>query len=187
MPVGKRSPGRLDHLERAGDAGAVAGLQARGGFRIAPRKLRVQRLDAIALQPRPYHIADLVRDRRHRRQASRERLEIESGAADEDRQPPFTAHLRKHGRRVSDVTARRVVHGRIDMAIKPVRQPRLFRQCRPRGDDAQVAIDLHGIGIDDGAAGLFRQPQREGRLAAGGRPCDKHRLVVRQRNHPRKP
>ena len=63
------------------------------------------------------------------------------------------------------------------MAVEPVRHPRLLCRRRPRRDDAQVAIDLHGIGIDDDAAGFLRQRQRQRRLAAGGRPCDKHRLV----------
>ena len=49
-------------------------------------KLGMQRLDAVALQPRAHALADLGRDRRHRRQPARQRLEIEAGAADEDRQ-----------------------------------------------------------------------------------------------------
>ena len=61
------------------------------------------------------------------------------------------------------------------MAVEPMRHARLLRRRRPRGDDAQIAIDLHGIGIDDDAAELLRQRERQRRLAAGGRPCDKHR------------
>ena len=70
------------------------------------------------------------------------------------------------------------IHRGVDMAIEPVRNPRLLFQRRPRGEHAQVAIDLHGIGIDDDAAGFLRKFKRQRRLAAGGRPCDKHRLVV---------
>ena len=53
MPVGQRAPGRLQHLERARDAGAVARLQ-RSADRIAPRQFGMQRLDALALQPRAH-------------------------------------------------------------------------------------------------------------------------------------
>jgi hypothetical protein len=61
------------------------------------------------------------------------------------------------------------------MAVEQVRDlPFLLRRWA-RGDDAQIAIDLHGIGIDDGAVELFRQRQGQRRLAAGGRSCDKHR------------
>jgi len=42
----------------------------------------------------------------------------------------------------------------------------------PRGNDSQVAIDLHGIGIDDAAAKRFGEPERQRRLAAGSRPGD---------------
>ena len=63
------------------------------------------------------------------------------------------------------------------MAIEPVRRAGLLLHRRPRRDDAEIAIDLHGIGVDDDAAGLLRQFERQGRLAAGGRPCDKHGLA----------
>jgi phosphoserine phosphatase len=60
------------------------------------------------------------------------------------------------------------------MAIETMgNHPFLFRR-RPRRDDAQVAIYLHGIGIDDDTFGFLRQRERKRRLAAGGRPCDKH-------------
>ena len=57
MPVGQRTAGRLDHFQRAGDAGAVARFQAFGAGGIAPRQFRMQRLDAVALQPRAHAFA----------------------------------------------------------------------------------------------------------------------------------
>ena len=74
----------------------------------------------------------------------------------------------------------RIVLRRVHMAVEPVRHARLLLRRRPRRDDAQVAIDLHRIRIDDRAADLARQRQRQRRLAARGRPCDKHRLLVRR-------
>ena len=51
-----------------------------------------------------------------------------------------------------------------------MRHTRFFRRRRPRGDDTQIAVHLHGIGIDDRAAELFGKLERQRRLAAGGRP-----------------
>ena len=178
MPVGQRTRGRLDHLERAGDAAAIARLQAFGGCRIAPRQFGMQRLDAVALQPRADAVADLGGNRRHRRQPARQRLEIQAGAAGENRQAILRADFRQHPGGIGHPAAGGEIHRGVDMAIKPVRNPRLLFQRRPRREHAQVAIHLHGIGIDDDAAGFLRKLERQRRLAAGGRPCDKHRLVV---------
>src|SRR5476649_577486 len=63
------------------------------------------------------------------------------------------------------------------MAIERMRHARFVRRLWPRGDDAQMRINLHGIGIDDGATEFLGQRQSQRRLAAGGRPCNKHRLI----------
>ena len=82
--------------------------------------------------------------------------------------------LRRRERRggVGAPAADRIVLRRIDMAVEPVRRAALFVRRRPRGDDAQIAIDLHGIGIDDHAAELFGERQRQRRLAARRRACN---------------
>ncbi len=178
MPVGERAPGRLNNFQRAGDARAVARLQTFGGRRIAPRQLRMQGLDAVALQRCTHALADLGRDRRHRRQAARQRLEVKTGAANKDRQAVLRPRLGQHPPRVRHPRARGIVHGCVDMAVEPVRHERLLLRRRPCGDDAEIAIDLHGIGVDHDAAGFLGKLERERRLAAGGRPCDKHGLKV---------
>jgi hypothetical protein len=53
MPVGERTAGRQDHLERAGDAGAIARPEALRGRRITVAELGVERRDAFALEPAP--------------------------------------------------------------------------------------------------------------------------------------
>ena len=58
MPVGQRTPGGLDHFERAGDAGAIARLQAFRAGRIAPRQFGMQRLDAILFEPGAHAVAN---------------------------------------------------------------------------------------------------------------------------------
>src|SRR3984893_18264464 len=134
----------------------------------------MQRLDAVALQPRAHGFAHLRRNRRHRRQPPRQRLEIQAGAADENRQAVLPARFRQHLCRIGHPVTRGKIHPGIDVAIEPVRNLGLLIGRRPRRDDAQIAIHLHGIGVDDDAAGFLRKRKRQRRLAAGGRPCDKH-------------
>src|SRR5215472_99526 len=69
------------------------------------------------------------------------------------------------------------------MPVQPVRHERLFLRRRPRRQHAEIAVDLHGIGVDHYAAICFREHERERRLAAGGRPCDKHSVAGPFRSH----
>src|SRR6267154_112436 len=82
------------------------------------------------------------------------------------------AGFREHHSGIGHPATRREIHGGIDVAIEPVRHDSLLFRRRPRGDDAQIAIHLHGIGVDDDAAGCLCELKRQRRLAAGGRPCD---------------
>ena len=131
--------------------------------------------------------------RRHRARAARARFRGSpagiGGTADSPRvsalkyrpEPPMKIGSRFCARSFGQ-DRRRIGHPRaggeidrgIDMAIEPMRNARLLGGRRPRRDDPEVAIDLHGIGIDDDAAGRRRELKRQRRLAAGGRPCDKH-------------
>ena len=89
------------------------------------------------------------------------------------------ANFREHRRGIVDPMTGGTIDRGIDMTIEPMRHARFLLRRRPRGDDAQIAVDLHGIGIDDDAAGSFSKRQRQRRLAAGGRPCDKQGLACR--------
>src|SRR5262245_40230708 len=77
MPVAERAPGRQRDLERAGDARAIGRHQPLGARRIAPSKLVIERRDALLLEPRTDPRTHLARNRRHRREPPRQRLEIE--------------------------------------------------------------------------------------------------------------
>ena len=116
----------------------------------------MQRRDAFARKPRAYLGADLRRDRRHGGEPARQRIEVEAGAADDDGGSP-ASRVGERRRGFPAPAPDRIVLRRIDMAVEPVRRARFLVRRRPRGDDAQVAIDLHGIGIDDGAAVAFRE------------------------------
>src|SRR5689334_16369289 len=66
------------------------------------------------------------------------------------------------------------------MAIEPVRHLGFVLFAGPSGQDSQLAINLHGIGIDDDPTPLMRQRYGQRRLAAGSRSCDKHRSLLQR-------
>ena len=115
-------------------------------------------------------LADFAGNRRHGGKPSGQRIEIEPGAADHDRRPRRAPRLGQHRGGLLAPAADRKVLRRVDMAVEPVRHALFLGRARPRRDNAQVAIDLHRIGVDDHAAELFGKPERQRRFAARRRP-----------------
>ncbi len=175
LEEGEALPRRRVDLQRAQDTLRVARLEPRGHHRIARRKLSMERGDrhhfGAGAPFRPYRF----RHARHVGNSLCERLEIKPRAADEDRQASFRAHLRQGRRRFLDIAPDGIIDCAIDMTEQKMRCARLFRRARPRGEDAQIAIDLHRIGIDQRAAETLGQAEREMRLAACRRACDEKR------------
>ena len=64
--------------------------------------------------------------------------------------------------------------GRRDQAVKTVGRAAEIRSRRPRRHDAKLTIDLHGIGIDDGAPQALGKLERRSRLTARCRPGDEN-------------
>src|SRR5579883_78253 len=60
----------------------------------------------------------------------------------------------------------------VDRSEQRVRRNRLVRLARSGREHAQIAIDLHRIGVDDRRVEAPRQHQRCGRLAARRRACN---------------
>ena len=158
----ERLPGRLHHLERALDAQAVARPEAQRRRRIAPRELGVERRAVAALGRGADALAHRLGHGRDVGEALDESLEIKARAADEDRQAARGARLRQHGCGIAKIVSDREVHRAVDMAVEPVRRLRLLLRRRSRGEDAQVAVDLHRIRVDDQAA----EPRARGRARA---------------------
>ena len=50
-------------------------------------------------------------------------------------------------------------------AVEAVRNPRLVRRARPRGQKRQLTIDLHAVGVDDRPAEFLRDVERERRFS----------------------
>jgi len=51
-------------------------------------------------------------------------------------------------------------------------RPHLFGRAGSRTEDTQISIDLQAVGINDSAAVMLGQRQRQRRFSAGGRPGD---------------
>ena len=168
----ERLPGRLDHLQRAQDAQAVARPEAQRRRRIAPRELGVERLAVAALGRGTDALAHRLGHGRDVGEALDEGLEVKARAADQDRQAARGARLRQHRCGVAQIVSDGEVHRAVDMAVEPVRRLRLLLWGRSRGEDAQVAVDLHRIRVDDQAAEPRREVEGERRLARGGRACN---------------
>ena len=65
---------------------------------------------------------------------------------------PRRARLGDGARRVDGIAAGRIGLRAADEAVERMRRPRFLLGRRPRGQDAQLAIDLHAVGVDDDAA-----------------------------------
>jgi hypothetical protein len=105
-------------------------------------------------------------------QAFTQRAQIKPGAADQDRQAARRQRCRDLGKRQFAPRGRRSPLGSIEKTVEAMRRPRLLGWARSRGENAQVAIRLQRVGVDDRAAVVFGQRQREGRFPARGRPGD---------------
>ncbi len=175
VPVRDRAAGRVEHFERAGDAGAVGGVQPCGSSGIAVRKLGMKGGSAGGFEPAADRRANLRGDRWDCRQPAGQGLEIQPAAAGEYRHLPLCMHLRQCRTGVRDETPDRIVLRGVHMAVKQMGGTCRLGCAGTRGDDREIAIDLHGIGVDDDAAETFGDGERQRRLAARGRSCDKHR------------
>jgi hypothetical protein len=64
-----------------------------------------------------------------------------------------------------------------------VRRAGLLLDGRPGRENAQLAVDLHAVGIDDDATQPFGEPQRKARLAAGRGPGDQDGAPLQRQCH----
>src|SRR5690606_19164617 len=161
-----------DDFEGADDAGRVVRFEARGGLRIEGCEFGVERGRTFAGGALRERGAEVWIDAWHFGQALRQRFEVEAGAADEDRCLVSCANVSDRGERVGEPTAGGVALGGVDAAIEVMRRLGLLFYRRARGENAEIAIDLHAIGVDDFAADTLSQRQRQRGLAAGGRAHD---------------
>src|SRR5581483_10954595 len=184
VPFAERAAGRAEDLHRPDNAGTVG--RADGGCvsRSDRRERGVERRSVACPRPDPDALAYVGRDRRDGGETFGQRLEVEPGSADEDRGPASPPGLVERSAGLGEPCAGRVARCRGYVPVEPVRNPRLVFEGRPRGQHAQLAVDLHRIGVDDDAAALCREFQRQPRLAAGSRPGYQHHRRFRLSHRP---
>ena len=174
MPIGQRAAGCQDHFERAAHARAVVRHEALRAGGIAVAQLGVERRSTVCFEPFPDVRPNLRWNRRNGAEPPRQCLEVKASAADDDRQALGAFDLIERGADIDAPPADGIIFRRIHVAVKHMRHPQLLCCRRSRRDDAQIPIDLHGIGIDDGAAQLLGERKRNGRLAARSRSGDEN-------------
>ena len=172
----KRDAGRVDHLERAHDALRIGGAEARRHGRIARGKLVMQGVAAKLIGSLPPIGSDLGGNVRDRRQPLGQRLEIEAGAADQDRQPPLPLRFGDRAADIAKPAADGIGLRRRHGAVEAMGHARLVGLARPRREQAKLAIDLHGIGVDDRAAEAGGKLEASAGFPARGRSCDQDGL-----------
>jgi hypothetical protein len=172
--VAQGTPGRFQNGRGAQHALRVRGAQARGCVRIARGELAIKGERADLIESRADTLTDLRWNRWYRRQALREDIEVKARSSDEDRNATIGTHAFECSARIVLIAANRITVRHRHVAVKQMRRALLVFDRRPRRQNTQLAIDLHGVGIDHGAADALGQRKRERRLAARGRPCNKH-------------
>ena len=112
----------------------------------------------------------------------RQCVEIQSRAADEDWNSSACAHAFECGARVGLVARDGIVFVYADMAKQEMRRAGQRGIIWSRRQNARLAIHLHRIGVDECAMDAFRKRERGLRLAARGRPCDKHGIHAHRKS-----
>ncbi len=164
------SPRCRMNFERPQDALRIARLQLGGHFGIESGEFSMKFGGTEASYARTKFGAQSLRHMRNVRETLRERLEIKPGAADKDRQAAARLFERRRG--ILQIAPDRIIDRAVNMPEQKVRRASLLIWLRPGGQDREVAIDLHRIGIDERSAELFGEVQRKPRLAARRRACD---------------
>ena len=144
------------------------GRRRRGRRRVRLGEARVQRGWADLLQQGPGLRPRFRGGAGDVREALGQRGEIKAAAAGEDRQAARLARAVHFGEcRIAPPRDAAWFGGRAD-AVEDMGDPGLVLRRRPRGQHAQFAVNLHGVGVDDRAAEPLGQFQGERRLPAGG-------------------
>src|SRR5581483_5368907 len=159
------------------DALRVAPPELRRHGGVARAKLLMKRRRAELFGSLAPMRAHFRRNVRNGRESLEQRLEIESGATDQDRYPTLFSRFRDRGFRAFEPTADGEGFACRYDAVQAMRSDRLVSFARPRRENAELAVKLHRIGVDDGAAETLGKSERRGGLAARGRPGDENGLV----------
>ena len=181
--------GAAPYLPGAGDALAVGGTQAGGGFRIDLGEAGMQRGRAAILQQLSGFLPRGRSGGRDGGEAVGQRGEIQAGAAGQDGKAPLRS-CRRHGGQGGVAPPGDTARFRGGPnTIERMRHAVFILLRWARGDDAQLAIALHCVGIDDDrvkpghALEVFGEHHGQCRFAAGGGAGDDQRGRFRLAGH----
>lgn len=135
----------------------------------------------VALQPLTGILARLRAGIGHLDQPFDQGAHIHARPATQDRQSPASPRLFHRRQRLLAPPGHAARHRGVQHAIQSMGCDVFVFSCGTRGQNAQIAIDLHGISIDDMAAKSYSQFQRESRLAGTSR--SRHNQTYRGRRH----
>jgi len=108
-----------------------------------------------------------------REQASRQRPVIEAGSADDYRKTTATVNVPNSGGRVLRVLRGRVLGVRIDDVDQMMRNAAALRNRDLIRADVEPSIDSRRIAVDDLAAVLLRERERQRAFSGGRRSEDR--------------
>ena len=144
----RRAPAAGDRSGGAAPPSPGRGARARHAGRAAPRRASSA---SAARRTARRHLG-------HRRQAMQQRLQIEPGAADHDRQPAGgDARRDRLARRAASQRPAEAGSAAAEDAVQPVRHARLVGGVGPRRQQRQLAVELHAVGVDDHAVARARR------------------------------
>ena len=144
----------------------VAGEETLCGRRIELRQPLAKRRPTQPPMKADRFLSDLLGNFRHGRQSLLQCAEIEAGAADENGKAARLCRIREFPERERAPPCRGTALAGVEKTVEPVRCPLLRRLVGPRRQDAEIAITLQAVGIDNDAAEAVRQFERERRFAA---------------------
>ncbi len=141
---------------------------------------------ADLLVERAGRAADIRGNLRYRRQAPEQCLQVKARPTHDDWQAAVAGGGVDLRFREGKPARGRAELGGVEHTEEPVRHPCELSRAWPRGQHRQIAIDLHAVGVDHGAAEFLGHGDRQPRLSArgragnqeGGSVATRHRLCV---------
>ncbi len=170
-------------LQRAHQPLRIVGMNACSRLRVHLRQPVVQHLQPLACCQGFEFRAHRSISRRHVRQPFLQRLEIQHGSADQQRNAAGGADLRHGRQRIAAELGSRVALSRIEDVHQAVRELRQYLGRGLRRADVHATVDQRRIDADQLAGQHTRQLQRQIGLARGGGTHEKD--GGRQRRHRR--
>jgi hypothetical protein len=171
LPVRQATSGTAEHLPRAGQALAVRRAQAGGGARVGGGEASVQGGGAEGGEKAARFVPGGLAGIGDVRQAVGQGGEVEAGAAAEDGQAAFGVGAVDRGEGLRAPPCGAAGGGGGTDAVERMWDAGFFGRRGACGEDTQLAVDLHGVGVDDDAAAAFGQGEGERGFAAASGAC----------------